>query len=345
LLALEDLHWADEASLDVLSLLARRLDGVPVLMVVTYRDDELGATHPLRIVLGELATNDVVTRMKLIRDAVLARVARLSSPARALLNAAAVVPLGCEYWDALGGPSEHLDECLSSGVLVAGAANVSFRHELARIVVEEALLPSRRVRLHQLALEALMVATAPDPARLAHHAEAAHNASAVLRFAPEAATRASALGAHREAARRGEPEAWALARQTGELQRIEPVAAARAEAYWLTGRNDEVEAATSLALELASACRATRVVGEMLSWRRRAGMPSATAGPIPEPFASEFAGDWLGARDQWRNLYSPYEAALALAETGDETGPREALEGAATARRPPRSRDRGPPAR
>ncbi len=49
-------------------------------------------------------------------------------------------------------------------------------------------------------MEALASGTTPDPARLAHHAEAAHDATAVLRFAPEAATRASALGAHREAA-------------------------------------------------------------------------------------------------------------------------------------------------
>ena len=65
LLVLEDLHRADEASLDVLSLLAGRLEDVPVLVVATYRDDELGPAHPLRIVVGELATKDAVTRMRL----------------------------------------------------------------------------------------------------------------------------------------------------------------------------------------------------------------------------------------------------------------------------------------
>jgi hypothetical protein len=53
---LEDLHWADEATLDFVRVLARRLDRVPVLVLVTYRDDEVGRTHPLRVVLGELAT-------------------------------------------------------------------------------------------------------------------------------------------------------------------------------------------------------------------------------------------------------------------------------------------------
>ncbi len=62
---LEDLHWADEATLDVLRLLARRLGAVPALVVATYRDDELDNAHPLRRVLGEFATSDVVRRMGL----------------------------------------------------------------------------------------------------------------------------------------------------------------------------------------------------------------------------------------------------------------------------------------
>ena len=52
----EDVHWADEATLDVLRLLARRIDSVPALLVATYRDDELDRRHPLRGVLGELGT-------------------------------------------------------------------------------------------------------------------------------------------------------------------------------------------------------------------------------------------------------------------------------------------------
>jgi predicted ATPase len=51
---LEDLHWADEATLDVLRLLARRIESLPALVLATYRDDELDARHPLRMVLGEL---------------------------------------------------------------------------------------------------------------------------------------------------------------------------------------------------------------------------------------------------------------------------------------------------
>jgi hypothetical protein len=64
---LEDLHWADEATLDVLRLLARTVETVPALVVACYRDDELGRGHPLRIMLGELARSWTVGRMKLVR--------------------------------------------------------------------------------------------------------------------------------------------------------------------------------------------------------------------------------------------------------------------------------------
>ena len=49
-MVLEDLHWADEATLDVLRLLSRRIESVPALVLATYRDDELDREHPLRIV-------------------------------------------------------------------------------------------------------------------------------------------------------------------------------------------------------------------------------------------------------------------------------------------------------
>ena len=64
-IVLEDVHWADEATLDVLRVLGRRVGGSPTLVIATYRDDELERFHPLRIVLGELATADGVKRMAL----------------------------------------------------------------------------------------------------------------------------------------------------------------------------------------------------------------------------------------------------------------------------------------
>ncbi len=54
-LVLEDLHWADEATLDVVRLLGRRIGSLPVLVVASFRDDELDRAQQLRIVVGDLA--------------------------------------------------------------------------------------------------------------------------------------------------------------------------------------------------------------------------------------------------------------------------------------------------
>src|SRR4051794_7330465 len=250
-LVLEDLHWADEGTLDVLRLLARRLDGLPVLVLATYRDDELHRAHPLRLALGDLGpqagerlavaalTPEAVGELAAgtgvdggelhrrtggnpffvsevlaaggteipdtVRDAVLARAARLAPDARALLDAVAVVPGRAEVWllDALlGDELTGLDDCLASGMLQTERSAVGFRHEIARVALEDALAPHRRIALHRRALDALTAAPGrrPDLARLAHHAEAADDAEAVLRFAPPAGARAAAFGAHREAA-------------------------------------------------------------------------------------------------------------------------------------------------
>jgi DNA-binding CsgD family transcriptional regulator len=250
IVVLEDLHWADEATLDVLRLLARRIEAIPALVLATYRDDEIDRRHPLRIVLGELPSGSsarvalpplsaqavaqlagsigvdhdelhrttagnpfFVTEVlaaadaaipQTVRDAVLARAARLADGPRALLDALAIAPPRAELWllAALAdGELDDLDACLASGMLRAERDAVSFRHEIARVAVEEALSPHRRLALHRKALVALAEHGArPDPARLAHHAEAADDADAVLRHAPVAGERAAVLGSHREAA-------------------------------------------------------------------------------------------------------------------------------------------------
>ena len=62
---IEDLHWADEATLDFLRYLARRIQRTRCLTITTYRDDELGVAHPVRAAVGELTGNHV-TRIRLI---------------------------------------------------------------------------------------------------------------------------------------------------------------------------------------------------------------------------------------------------------------------------------------
>ena len=140
-----------------------------------------------------------------VRDAVLARAARLSAGARKLLEAVAIAPPQVELWlleELAGDDVGRLEECLTSGMLTSESDAVAFRHELARLAVEESLPPNRTLSLHRQAVSALSSSPggAQDLTRLAHHAEAAGDVEAVLRFAPAAAERAASLGAHREAA-------------------------------------------------------------------------------------------------------------------------------------------------
>src|SRR5207247_10337565 len=97
--------------------------------------------------------------------------------------------------------SGALEECLRTGVLTFDQDGIAFRHELARLVVLEAVRPDRAVALHQRAVEALAAPPSgtPDVSRLAQHAEAARDTEAVLRYARAAAQHAASVGAHREA--------------------------------------------------------------------------------------------------------------------------------------------------
>jgi DNA-binding CsgD family transcriptional regulator/tetratricopeptide (TPR) repeat protein/type II secretory pathway predicted ATPase ExeA len=271
-LVIEDAHWADEATLDVMKLVGRRLEQVQGLILVSYRDDVLDRRHPLRVMLGDLGPGRRIERLAVpplsessvralaercgvdgadlfsktngnplfvtevlaagaemipdtVRDAVLARAARLSTSARELIDAVAVAPAEIKVWlleqlveEAMG----SLEECLASGMLRASADGVRFRHELARQAVEEALTPDRRLDLHRRALAALVDSPrAADESLLAHHAEAAGDADATLRFAPKAAARASVVGAHRQAAAHyGRAVRFAERMTTGERARL-----------------------------------------------------------------------------------------------------------------------------
>jgi len=294
ILVVEDAHWADEATLDVLKLLSRQLETVPALVVVTHRDDELEVTHPLRHLLGHLVSGRAIRRVAVarlspdavttlatpygvdpdelyrktggnpffvteilgargdeipatVRDAVLARAARLSPRPRALLEAVAVARSDAELWllEALA-PDElgTLDECFASGMLVPRAGAVGFRHELARLTMEESLAPDRRLALHRLALAALAEPPvgAADLARLAHHAEAVGDADAVLRYAPAAGERAAEVGAHREAARQY-ARALQFAGSLGADARGELHRRRAAECYLTDQHEDAIEAA------------------------------------------------------------------------------------------------------
>jgi DNA-binding CsgD family transcriptional regulator len=165
--------------------------------------------------------------------------------------------------------------------------------------------------------------------------ECAANVSAVLGrpgvAAPSRITALAVLGRLR--ARRGDPgafgpldEALELARATGELQRLAPVAVARAEARWLAGDDeriaDETDAALALALEHDDAWAA----GELCLWRHRAGIADDVArDAIAQPYRLELEDASYVAAALWRENRCSYDAALALAHCPAPRAQRRAL--------------------
>lgn len=313
----EDVHWADAATLELIRYLARRGEGSPTLLLLTFRDDEVGADHPLRVLLGELATVRRVRRIAMrplsraavaelargshidldalfertggnafyvtevlaggdgavpptVRDAVLARAARLSASAREMLAAAAVIGFHAEI-DVLatvsGQPLTALDECLTAGVLLDGGSEAVFRHELAREAVAASTLPGRRRALHRAAYDAIRASPRPDDRRLAHHAAFAGDGPNVIVHAPRAATLAAALGARREAA-----EHYRAALRWGHLLddagRADLLERLSYECY-LTGQLPEASDARAAELALRRASGDMLRTGSALRWLSR----------------------------------------------------------------------------
>ncbi|HXS44525.1 MAG TPA: helix-turn-helix transcriptional regulator [Solirubrobacteraceae bacterium] len=133
-------------------------------------------------------------------------------------------------------------------------------------------------------------------------------------------------------ARRGDLERWAaldealaLVEGSGELHRLAPIAAARAEAAWLEGSPGEIAGATARAFELALRHRA-EWLGELALWRWRAGLLDRSPPGAAEPYALQIAGDWRRAAELWTALGCPYEAALALGDADDENALRQGLD-------------------
>jgi DNA-binding CsgD family transcriptional regulator len=132
--------------------------------------------------------------------------------------------------------------------------------------------------------------------------------------------------------RRGDPgietvldEARDRALPTGEIQRIGPAAAARAEAAWWRGDLRAVAAEVKAAYELARGQEHSPELDELAFWLWRAGELAETPPGAAGPFALQMGGDWRQAAEAWERLGCPYEQALALAD-GDENAQMEALE-------------------
>jgi DNA-binding CsgD family transcriptional regulator len=137
---IEDIHWADEATLDLLTYLARRIQRTATLLVLTYRDDEVDRRHPLRLMLGDLPTRQV-TRLPLLplsEAAVAALAHRADRSARDLFRVTAGNPFFLT--EALASEVPGVPNSVSDAVL----ARVARRSEAAQQLLElVAVVPNR----------------------------------------------------------------------------------------------------------------------------------------------------------------------------------------------------------
>ncbi|MFJ9926746.1 ATP-binding protein [Streptomyces misionensis] len=148
LLVVEDVHWADETTMDLLRYLARRLPGVPALVVATYRDDEIGRTHTVTALLGTLAGYPWVYRHDL---------APLSRRAVARLARGHTVDAERLHQDSAGNPFivtamlNSPEEPIPATVREAVAGRLAGLSAAARGVVDVLAVLGRRVPLALLA--------------------------------------------------------------------------------------------------------------------------------------------------------------------------------------------------
>ena len=133
----EDVHWADEATLDVLRLLGRRIESFPAMLVATYREG-LDRAHPLRVMLGELPSGGA-RRLKLLplsSSAVATLAERGGADAEQLYRQTAGNPFfvtGCSLREGL--------RCLSRSVMRYSRARLVCRRRRGHCSMR---LPSRR---------------------------------------------------------------------------------------------------------------------------------------------------------------------------------------------------------
>jgi DNA-binding CsgD family transcriptional regulator/tetratricopeptide (TPR) repeat protein len=247
-MVIEDVHWADDATLDFLRFIGRRVGDTKAMVTCTYRDDELGGEHPLRLLLGQLLTLPTTERLSVpplsasaveqlsrdhdidplklhqrtggnaffvtevlaagdalpttVQHAVVSRLAHLSEPSRRTVEAVSIAPRSLDIGKAatlVDSSLDSVDEAVTAGVLVEERGDVRFRHELARVAIEESIPPARRLQLHRRMIAMLEEEDHQDWARLAHHAVRSESQELIIRYAPQAGDEAANRGARREA--------------------------------------------------------------------------------------------------------------------------------------------------
>ena len=290
-LLLDDLHWADPASLDLLRTLARTLAGLPLLLLATYRADELTRRHPLYALLPALVREAQATRLDLhpldeaaLEALVAARYALPDADAARLVASLRARAEGNPFY------AGELLRTLEEGGILARDGDAWRLGDLAGGRVPPLLrqvIEARVARLGEGARALLAMAAAIGPA------------------VPL--------------------DLWAAVAGVGEEALLEPVERA-AEAGLLTEAADGASVRFAHALIREALYEGTAAIRRR-AWHRRAG-EALTATPQPDPDAVAYhfrqagdprAGEWLvqaGERAQrtyaWVTAAERFEAALPL---------------------------------
>lgn len=250
LIVFEDIHWADEGTLDFIKFFIRRIDQLPCLFILSYRDNEIYTNHLLRNVLGKLPSDSftkliltplskpaVIEMAKLkdfngeevysitggnpfyvneilasyspgvpdnIKDSILSVYERQKESTKNAWQLWSVMPEGLEVdrvariklkWD--------INHCFAIGVLIVQKDKVVFKHELYRRTIEESLTPFKRMEMNKMVLEFFLKVFEEkgEIERLLHYAKNANEKKLVVKYAPMAAKKATAIGAHKEASK------------------------------------------------------------------------------------------------------------------------------------------------
>src|SRR5262249_48578928 len=159
------------------------------------------------------------------------------------------------------GDSDAWSTCEHAGLLDGDAGHLWFRHELVRRAVEETMTASERVAAHRRVARLLQDRGA-DPARIVHHAVAAHDVGLVVAVAPVAASEAQRTGAHRQA----------LEHLQAALDHAEHISAAtrsellthRAHSLYLLNRFEESQTCAEHAVAVAAGVDEPQLASEAL---------------------------------------------------------------------------------
>ncbi|HET9347232.1 MAG TPA: AAA family ATPase [Candidatus Limnocylindrales bacterium] len=121
-MVIEDIHWADELTLDALRFVGRRIGSTSALVVATYRSEDVAANDPLRAVLGDLATADGCLRLvipTLSLDGVITLAADVAIDPRRLFASTGGNPF--YVTEVLASPGWHVPATVADAVLARAA--------------------------------------------------------------------------------------------------------------------------------------------------------------------------------------------------------------------------------